>query len=167
MHPAKDIHCVAFIDSERYCTTAQDGRIRVWNILDQREAYSCHGHAGPVYAVLSDPEHQVVISAGKDGAIYRFAMRNGENFGQLAAGNDSIVDIQLDPIAKILAFARGGQIGWTSADRAGEPRSIQAHARGVTGIALSENAQQLFSIGADGSLRCWDVASGRCLLGAC
>ena len=155
------IRALAFDPSmKNLAIAASDGRVRVYELLDGREKYTCHGHAGAVPHVFFGATH--LYTGGIDGTVRTFTAHNGERLVAETLHNEAVTGMALAPGEHLVAIARGRKIEIGSP---GVPATRSVHLpHSVQALNFDANGSRLFAATADGLIRCVDVASGRTLL---
>ena len=162
--PAKTksaIRALAFDPSmKNLAVAASDGRVRVYELINGHEKFTCHGHAGAVSQVFFGTDR--LRTGGADGTIRTFAAHNGERLATESLHNEAVIGIALAPAERLMAIARGRLI---DLEPPGEPviRSVNLPYL-IQAVNFDLNATRLFAATRDGIIRCIDVSSGRTLL---
>lgn len=155
------IRALAFDPTMRRLAVAgSDGRIRVHDLADGHEIYTCHGHAGAVPNLIFGATH--LRTGGVDGTVRTFTERNGERINTEANHDEAITALAMAPGDALLAEARGRLIELSIP---GKPVTLAIHLpQPVQAMCFDIDGTRLFAASIDGLVRCIDVASGRTLL---
>ncbi|MGV6847127.1 MAG: c-type cytochrome [Marinibacterium sp.] len=109
------------------------------------------GHEAAVNALLAGPDGRV-ISAGDDFSVRSWAGAKGR---VLYRHKGKVVGLALSH--QIASASWDGTIGLYSMQD-GRPHFLHGHRSAVNAVAFDTTGQRLFSAGADGTIRIWDVA---------
>lgn len=155
------IHALAF-DPAMKClaVAASDGRVRVHDLADGHEVFTCHGHAGAVTNLFFGRER--LRTGGVDGTVRTFTTRNGERLATESLHTEPVTGLAMAPEERLLAIARGRLI---EVGPPGAPATLALHLpQLVQALCFDADGTRLFAATDDGLVRCIDVASGRTLL---
>ena len=148
--------------SHRLAVAASDGRVRVHDLSDGREVYTCHGHAGAVPNLIFSANR--LRTGGVDGTVRTFAAHNGERLNTEAAHDEAVTALTMTSDNSLLATARGRLL---EVGKPGQPPFVALHLlQPCQALCFAADGSRLFAATGDGMVRCIDVASGRTLLTA-
>jgi WD40 repeat protein/serine/threonine protein kinase len=152
---------VAFSPNEACLASADDdGVIKVWSLISDRQLYMCKGHAGPVRALAFSPDGRILASGSLDGV----------RLWDAAAGNSLYPPIEKTPRVVALAFSPGGQLavaqmgGNVTIWDPGASKclaTLVGHGAMVWSLAFTPDGTRLASASRDLTVKLWDVASGQ------
>jgi eukaryotic-like serine/threonine-protein kinase len=133
---------------------------RVWDAASGAELHSL-GHVGPVVGVAVSPVGRTVAT-GQDQVVRLWEPETWKPLGTCGGHSGEVGALAFSPDGHLLAAGDGI---WDLTDRQAvgvQPptRRLNGNPQGIVALAFSPNGQQLFSVGA-GSVKVWDVASGR------
>lgn len=143
------IMAIATAPDGRIATASFDNSVGVWS---DRQPKWLEGHEAAVNAVVFGDD--AIYSAGDDFTLRRWPARDvlirhkGKIVG-LAASKTLVATASWD-----------GTIGLWPTDGTG-PKFLGPTGSGVNAVVFSSDGNTLYSAGIDGSLRVWDVTSGR------
>ncbi|MBK0326685.1 c-type cytochrome [Rhodobacteraceae bacterium F11138] len=132
----------------RIATASFDNAVGLW---DGRSPQWLDGHEAAVNTVLFS--EGILYSAGDD-----FSVRRWPEGTPLGRHKGKVVDLCAVP-GGIATASWDGSIGiWPRTG--GTARMLTGHAAGVNAVVYSRTRDRLYSAGADGTIRVWDLTSG-------
>ena len=171
------VYCLAVSsDGRTLVTGSQDNSVRVWDIPLVKPILRVSGHDQGASGIALSPDGRFLLSTGADRTV-RFwdAVRLQTQAAAIGPSSEvpdrTAAVARAGHVAEVVASAyRADGMMFATADAAGEIRLwspyldtptavIGNHAGGVTGLAFHPNNQQVFSVGADGTLRAWQLTS--------
>jgi eukaryotic-like serine/threonine-protein kinase len=150
-------------DGQRAITASHDGTVRLWNVEAGAELQSLHGHEGSVWGAALHPGGRWAYSCGDDLRVRQW---------DLDAGHETSPPMGQRGSAAALAFSPDGRLllagGWEDAavhlwdlETLRERPPWEGHTQGIWALAFSHDSERAFSGSGDGTLRIWNVESGK------
>ena len=164
------IHCVANAGDGRRVFTAEDDKVRVWDLVNRR-----HERAFDV----DDHEHNwgriQSLSVSGDGKLLGIVSNNQREIVRIwdAGTGRQLLSIKANAMLHGLAFSPDGQFLVTGGldylqvwdIPSGKLRFIlKGHTGHVYGVAVTPDGQRIISTSKDGTVRLWDPATGQEML---
>jgi len=159
------VYDAAFGADGLLATAGWDGTVRVWNTPDVLPVFGpTTAMAGAAYS----PDGARFVTGSVDGKVMIFDTRRRTQVGALVGHTTTVRDVAYSPDGAVIATASGtpGSPGpdngvrlWDAAD--GHQRAVLAHPQSVNHVAFSPDGRRLATLGGDGHLRIWDVATGQ------
>lgn len=130
---------------------------RVWDILSGTCLHVLRGHGQRVYSVEYDPKEHRAATGSMDGSVRLWSTKTGECLHSLW-GHDALVGLLgLTPHSLVSGAADSTLRIWDSST--GQCRSVLAAHSGA--ITCFQNDNQKVLSGGDGSLKLWDMRTGK------
>jgi WD40 repeat protein/transcriptional regulator with XRE-family HTH domain len=159
-------------DARLLASAGADGTVRLWQVRDGRLLATLQRHTGLVLGVALSADGRLLASCGLDGTVRLWETSGGQLLATLQEHTGGVRRVALT--ADGLLMASGGQDGtvrlWethfaSGGARVGSPgapsghllATLQGHASGLWGVALSADARLLVSGAQDGTVRLWDA----------
>ena len=143
-------------DSQGAFTTSADGALRFWQTPAQStRAFPALKDA--VTAFYSTADGNTLLYATADKIVTIGTTSNNQSAGTFAGAKGTIESVALsrDAATVVAGCADGNVIAW---DRQGKPKGeVLAHAGGTTATAFHPAQPVLFTAGADGALKGWNL----------
>ncbi len=154
------VRCLKFGDSQLFSGGA-DGCVRVWvmNADSDRPVLELRGHDRAVRALVHvGPEF--VISAGDDGTVRKWRLKDGETVATFGPYADSVQSLAVSPKNSFLAVGLGnGQVHVLDPIE-GVARTVLTGATdSVSALAISPDGQHIVAGGYDRKLHEWSAAT--------
>lgn len=166
------VHTVCFAPQGQLLATAgYDGEIYLWDVsvpAQSRLRKVLSGHTREVNALSFTPEGKWLISGAADNTLRVWDVATGRCIQVIEEANGHCKSLAFAPTRGLVAAA-----GWagiirlyrlTAAHQLDLVQTIQAHATRINQVAFSADGRSLVSSGQSGTIRVWDVDTGRQLL---
>jgi hypothetical protein len=142
-------------------TGGEQGNVEHWSLKTGQLVMSFRGFTESVSSVAFSPRATRIIAGGTDNAI-RIWESTGEQLPPLVGSADCVMSICLLPSQfRLLAASGDGLVRLWNLNS----RSIEQHFEGHQGplwsISCSADGRKALSSGEDGTIRLWDISTGR------
>ncbi|NOT09781.1 MAG: hypothetical protein HOP28_16435 [Gemmatimonadales bacterium] len=140
-------------------STGDDGTVRVWDIARMTAAVARHSSAP--YVALWSPDGRYLATGAHDGHLNVYEPSTGRFVRDVNIGSGPLVNLMwTTDQGRIIAVSERGQVKVWDVRRPGEPAAFLDSAYAPTVSAQSADRRQLFTVGADRTLRIWDGNTG-------
>jgi WD40 repeat protein len=144
-------------DGNRLISGGLDQTVQMWDVMSGEEMGSIQAHSGGVLAVCFSPDGRTVLSAGADHLLRLWETRTTPT-RSVSEGTPREVPSQHKPQAP----ARGHpHSGWACEGAPNCVRSFAGHGDNVNAATFTPTGEHILSASHDGTVRLWDVATGR------
>jgi eukaryotic-like serine/threonine-protein kinase len=161
---SKPVTLIGFsADGQKLASVDMDCTARIWSVSQPQDATVLLGHSDCVMAVAFAPDGGQLLTAGLDSAVRVWDAR---------AGTYVRTDGRRGFVHRALAYRPDGALYAVGGDervvrlysRGGEEMgALTGHEDSVRGLAFSKDIKRLASAAFDGTVRIWDLQSGRAL----
>jgi WD40 repeat protein len=132
-------------DGRLLVSTGGYGTVRLWEARTGRPLATLQGHVGTVWGLALTPDGRLLASGGADGTVRLWEVGAGQP--SVEGPGERQHPAEQSPVAS--------SSGW-------RPQQIlRIHSGGVWGVALTADGQLLASCGEDGTVRLWNVGTGK------
>ncbi|MGH7222733.1 MAG: WD40 repeat domain-containing protein, partial [Gemmataceae bacterium] len=140
----------------------RDKTIRLWEVQSGREVRKFEGPTNWVRGVRFARDGHRFLSGGRDGVMRLWDVDSGKQLRSFQAGPKGGTDsVAWMPNSRQAVCTSGRNIQLWDLESGKLLRTFQGHAGGVNSVDVSPDGRGILSGGNDGTVRCWDVATGR------
>jgi WD40 repeat protein len=121
-------------------------------------------HDGTVYAVTFSPDGKLLISGSNDKTIRVWDLASGKELRRLVGHGQPVWSVAVSPDGKLVAsgsFEEAACLRLWDLASGQELRRLNGHPSRVTSVSFAPDGKTLASTSHDGTVRLWDVASGK------
>lgn len=157
----KTVTCVKWSPDGRYALSGSgDHTLRLWNINTRTSESEWKGHTGRIHDVAWSPDGKFALSGSADNTLRVWEVQTGRCLQILEGHTGGIGSVAWSPDGK---FALSGGLGDNSV-RVWEIAftrclvQLKGHTEIIITISWSGDGQTVYSVGANGVMRCWDMS---------
>ena len=167
---SQDVYSVVFSpDGETLASASADKTVRIWSLETGKAIKTLATFPGAVYGLDFSSDGKQLAIAGADNTVRILNVDDGREARQFNGPTHAIYTVAFSPDDSQLAAAGMGlgserNIYLWSTDSSDPKATLIGHDDDVYRTQFSSTGSRLVSIGYSGSLRIWDVASGKPLL---
>jgi len=159
---ARHVGAVAFSpDGSLLATGATDGAVRLWFATTGTLVREIPAHTGGVRDVDFSRDGRQLASAGQDGTVRLWDASTGKPLRTYGWHTNEVRGVALGPKGRLLASCGYDQHVRLADLTIPEGEPDRGHQQITIGLTFEDEGRTLVSTGIDGSVRFWDVASGR------
>lgn len=138
-------------DLSRLATGCADGSVRIWDAATRSLIAACEGHTDRVMSLAFSPDGQRLVSGSYDRTVRIWDAATGEELDVLKDHQSEIHTVAIGRDNLIASASRSGAYTWdgNTGELIGE---LTDQPSGINGVAFSEDGEDLYTWGADGSL---------------
>lgn len=156
------------VDGKTVITGGVDGAIKVWNSLKLKEARAFEGDIGSVEQLAMAPKGRWIASCATRLTVPEMRVQiwdtaTGSEHGRLKGALDNYRCVAVSPDGKRVAAGSGDRSVWVWEFAAEGPKPMQllGHTGAVTAVSFPKLGDTLLSASADGTVRQWDLTTGK------
>jgi WD40 repeat protein/beta-lactamase regulating signal transducer with metallopeptidase domain len=150
------------LDGRHILSGGRDKTIRLWEVQSGREVRKFEGPTDWVRSVRFNRDGKRFLSGGRDGVLRLWDVDGGKQLHQFQTTEGWTDSVVWMPDQRHAVCAAGGSvIQLWDLEKRELVRSFAGHAGGVTAVDVSQDGSCLLSSGYDGTVRFWDVATGK------
>jgi WD40 repeat protein len=141
----------------------------MWDIQKGELLHNLRGHEGWIWGFAFSPDSKIMASGGDDRTILLWDVETGKSLGILEEYDD-VLSLAFSPDSKILASGNSfyasnqeiiGTINLWDMQTRKIIHNLKGHERATECVAFSPDSKILVSGGWDGTMRFWDVQTGK------
>ena len=131
--------------------------IALWRLSDRKTLAPLAGHRFGVLSLTFDSQGQTLATAGSDGVLKLWRLRDGEmiNNAQLASSQIPIHAVSFAPDGQTLAFGVDNNILVFSSSGAAQQHALKGHTKPILRLQYSDDGKTLLSVSEDNTIRIW------------
>ncbi len=159
------IHSVAFSpDGKLLATGDTNGEVRLYQVADGKQLFTCKGHTGWVWPVIFSPNGQVIASGGDDKTVKLWDINTGQCLATLQGHSGGIWSLTFSSDGGVLASGSEDttvklwDVGTTQC-----LHTLQGLGSQVWAVAFSPDNHTLAIGNNDQTVKLWDVNTNQCL----
>jgi WD40 repeat protein len=172
-HTAKVWTIAWSADSRRLLTGGDDGSVRLWNMQTGTELIRCLGHQGRIWTVALSPDGQRALSGGADRSVRLWDVASGQELVRFRGTAGEVRRVAFAPDGRTALSCSSNETPLRLWDLRDLPslgpavdinkplRLLEGHTRGVLSVAFSPDGRRAVSGSQDGTVRFWDVETGK------
>lgn len=131
----------------------RDGRVRVWDAAAWTPLADFEAHEGYCYAALFSPDGRRLATAGLDGAVLLWTPGTWERDRTLRAGGEAVTSLAFGTRGRLVGGGPGGAWIWTA-------EGVEIPLRHPA-AAVAASGDRAATAGYDGTVRLWDLETGK------
>lgn len=165
-----DVYSVVFSpDGETLASASADKTVRIWSLETGRAIKTLATYPAAVYGLDFSSDGKQIAIAGADNTVRILNVADGREVRQFNGPTHAVYTVAFSPDDKQIAAAGMGlgterNIYLWSTDSSDPTSVLTGHEDDVYRTQFNSTGSRLLSIGYSGTLRIWDLASGKPLL---
>ncbi len=159
-HTGSVLHVSYSGDGRELASSADDGSVRIWSAASGTTIHELVGHHQPVTFAAFAPDGNHVVSTGYDDAVRLWNKRGGDD-EVLATHPGRATMVPFHPGGGVIGVARIDGEAHVHDLATGACTELEGHHGAVNAIAFDATGRYAATAGDDGSVRTWDVLSGK------
>ncbi len=164
------VYSVAFSpDGKTIASTSADKTVRLWDVETFKAIKTLATFPSAVYGLDFSSDGRQLVAAGADSTVRLFDVSNGRTIRQFDGPKHAIYTVAFSPDDSRIAAAGMGlgsqrNVYLWATDSSQTTAILQGHDDDIYQTRFNSTGTRLLSIGYSGSLRIWDVETGKPLL---
>jgi WD40 repeat protein/serine/threonine protein kinase len=151
-------------DGQRIITAGADRTARVWDAVSGGQLLTLQGHTGPVLSVAVTPDGRRIITGSWDATARLWDAASGHELLKLEGHEGPIASIAVTPDGQRLVTVSGDLAQIWDLTSGHKLRELKGPAADGLWVAVTPDGQRVITGSWDGTIRFWDISSGRELL---
>lgn len=147
-------------DGQRAVSGGDDGTLVIWDLTTGMSRPAATGHQGPVFGIAVMPDGQLVVSSGRDG-VKVWNLDTGASEQAIAGPRDWASAVAVTPGAMVLSGKHDGSLQLLNPYTGDTQLALSGHKGAVKAVAIVSGGRRAVSGGSDGTLRMWNLDTGR------
>jgi TIR domain-containing protein/WD40 domain-containing protein len=156
------VWCVVMLpDGAHALSSGDDGTLKLWSLTSPRPVREFKAHDKEIWSVALLPGGRQALSASLDATMKLWDLASPQQPLRTFPYEARILAVAVTPNGKLAVSAAKDVLqAWNIADGA-KLHPFEGHKGEVNTVAIAPNGTQVVSGGDDGSVRLWELSSGR------
>ncbi|HEC85433.1 MAG: hypothetical protein DRR08_01695 [Candidatus Parabeggiatoa sp. nov. 2] len=150
-------------DGKHILSGSYDNTIKLWNVDTGKVVHTFQGHSDFVMSVGFSPDGKDVLSGSADNTLKRWNALTGEEIDTFQRNIGWFYSVAFSPKenSAILSGSRDNTPKLWNTLKGTETDSLQGHEDWVYLVALSNDGSKALSASEDGTIKVWDIDTGK------
>ncbi|MEO1431168.1 MAG: caspase family protein [Cyanobacteria bacterium J06633_8] len=152
-------------DGKKLASGSIDGTVHIWNLETNQEFNTRSKHKNSVNSVIFNLDSTTLASGSSDNTIKLWDVATGREITTITGHKDWVYNLSFNPKKgkNLLASSSAdGIIRLWDIDKIQSITTLRGHRNWVNSVIFNpQNDQQLASASIDGSIKIWDIATGK------
>ncbi len=150
-------------DGTRVASAGITGTVKIWDVVNGKEAFNLAGHSSSVRCVDFSPDGRRLASGSHDKTIRIWNTETGDHL--LTIDNEkSVAGLSFSPDGRRLASCAAAKIKIWDVSTGEQQQAWTAHAGPLMDVAFSPDGKMLASCSFDQRRKIWDAKTGKPLM---
>lgn len=148
-------------DNKNIATASVDGTIKIWGTASGVLVKTLEGHADMVGTIDYSPDGKWLVSGSRDKTVKLWDVNSGHVLHTFNHQPRLIYGVCFDPKGKRIVSTSDVNLSVWNATNYQLEKTLKGHKDHVMAVSFTADGSHLVSGSRDGSLKMWDLASGR------